>query len=172
MAKYNGSVELISGITPANGQDFPLVAAHAVQVDDDGTRLDEALKNVSTDIRKGKHRQVGKACLWYHNFYDWGNTDDEAAANLAQNDIVVAGGNLYANAGTKEDRTRQLNIITKAKNSKSESQVVFLYNNSILEKRRRLESHPWKRWLLGCQGSCETSWSSQNPYEMGNVPAT
>lgn len=64
MAKYNGSVELISGITPANGQDFPLVAAHAVQVDDDGTRLDEALKNVSTDIRKGKHRQVGKACLW------------------------------------------------------------------------------------------------------------
>ena len=35
---YNGSVELISGITPANGQDFPLVAAHAVQVDDDGTR--------------------------------------------------------------------------------------------------------------------------------------
>ena len=35
MAKYNGSVELISGITPANGQDFPLVAAHAVQVEDD-----------------------------------------------------------------------------------------------------------------------------------------
>ena len=85
MAKYNGSVELISGITPANGQDFPLVAAHAVQVDDDGTRLDEALKNVGTDIRKGKHRQVGKACLWYHNFYDWGNTDDEAAARIAQN---------------------------------------------------------------------------------------
>lgn len=51
MAKYNGSVELISGITPANGQDFPLVSAHAVQVDDDGTRLDEALKNVSTDTK-------------------------------------------------------------------------------------------------------------------------
>ena len=125
MAKYNGSVELISGITPANGQDFPLVAAHAVQVDDDGTRLDEALKNVGTDIRKGKHRQVGKACLWYHNFYDWGNTDDEAAANLAQNDIVVAGGNLYANAGTKEDRTRQLNIITKAKTANPNLKLFF-----------------------------------------------
>ena len=125
MAKYNGSVELISGITPANGQDFPLVAAHAVQVDDNGTRLDEALKNVSTDIRKGKHRQVGKACLWYHNFYDWGNTDDEAAANLAQNDIVVAGGNLYANAGTKEDRTRQLNIITKAKTANPNLKLFF-----------------------------------------------
>lgn len=125
MAKYNGSVELISGITPANGQDFPLVAAHAIQVDDEGTRLDEALKNVSTDIRKGKHRQVGKACLWYHNLYDWGNTDDEAAANLAQNDIVVAGGNLYANAGTKEDRTRQLNIITKAKTANPNLKLFF-----------------------------------------------
>lgn len=115
MAKYNGSVELISGITQANGQDFPLAEAHAIQVDDNGTRLDEALKNVSTDIRKGKRRQVGKACLWYHNFYDWGNTDAEAAARIAQNDIVVAGGNLYANAGSKEDRTRQLNIIAKAR---------------------------------------------------------
>lgn len=44
--------------------------------------------------------------------------------------------------------------------------------DSLMEKRRRLESHPWKRWLLGCRGSCETSWSSQNPYEMGNIPAT
>lgn len=115
MAKYNGSVELISGITPANGQDFPLVAAHAVQVDDDGTRLDEALKNVSTDIRKGKHRQVGKACLWYHNLYEFGNTDDEAAARIAQNEIVVAGGSLYAGSFSEADKERQLAIIAKAR---------------------------------------------------------
>ena len=115
MAKYNGSVELISGITQANNQDFPLMESHAIQVDDEGTRLDEVLGKVQYDARKGKHRQLGKACLWYHNFYDWGNTDDEAAANLALNDIVVAGGNLYANAGTEEDRVRQLNIIAKAK---------------------------------------------------------
>ena len=115
MAKYNGSVELISGITPANGQDFPLVAAHAVQVDDDGTRLDEALKNVSTDIRKGKHRQVGKACLWYHNLYEFGNTDDEAAARIAQNELVVAGGSLYAGSFSEADKERQLAIIAKAR---------------------------------------------------------
>ena len=78
-------------------------------------RLDEALKNVSTDIRKGKHRQVGKACLRYYDLYTFGNTDDEAAANLAQFDIVVAGGSLYGGADNEEDRTRQLNIITKAK---------------------------------------------------------
>lgn len=70
MAKYNGSVELISGITQANNQDFPLMESHAIQVDDEGTRLDEVLGKVQYDARKGKHRQLGKACLWYHNFYD------------------------------------------------------------------------------------------------------
>ena len=44
MAKYNGSVELISGLKQANGQDFPLVDASAVQVDESGTRLDKALE--------------------------------------------------------------------------------------------------------------------------------
>lgn len=45
MAKYNGSIELISGLKQANGQDFPLVDASAVQVDESGTRLDKALKD-------------------------------------------------------------------------------------------------------------------------------
>lgn len=45
MAKYNGSVELISGLKQANGQDFPLVDASAVQVDESGTRLDKALED-------------------------------------------------------------------------------------------------------------------------------
>ena len=43
MAIYNGSIELISGLKPKNGNDFPLVTAHNVQVDDNGTRLDEVL---------------------------------------------------------------------------------------------------------------------------------
>ena len=50
MAKYNGSVELISGITQANNQDFPLMESHAIQVDDEGTRLDEVLDT----MKKGK----------------------------------------------------------------------------------------------------------------------
>ena len=45
MAKYNGSIELISGLKQANDQDFPLVDASAVQVDESGTRLDKALKD-------------------------------------------------------------------------------------------------------------------------------
>ena len=43
MAKYSGSVELISGLKQANNQDFPLVDASAVQVNDNGDRLDEVL---------------------------------------------------------------------------------------------------------------------------------
>ena len=47
MAKYNGSIELISGITQKNGGNFPLVDATAVQVDDTGKRLDVRLKELA-----------------------------------------------------------------------------------------------------------------------------
>jgi hypothetical protein len=46
---YTGSVELISGIKQKNGQDFPLVDASAVRVDDE-TRLDDALSGLSADV--------------------------------------------------------------------------------------------------------------------------
>ena len=46
---FKGSIELISGITQKNNQDFPLIEAHAVQVDESGKRLDEALGSISID---------------------------------------------------------------------------------------------------------------------------
>lgn len=49
MSKYNGTIELISGIKQANDQDFPLVEASAVQVDDTGKRLDAELDAISAD---------------------------------------------------------------------------------------------------------------------------
>lgn len=158
MAKYNGSVELISGVTPANGQDFPLVAAHAVQVDDDGTRLDEALKNVSTDIRKGKHRQVGRACLWYHNFYDFGQNDDEAAAVIAQNDIVVAGGTLYGSGDySEDDKNRQLRIINKAR-ALNPNLKIFYYITIASWRRDGDWSH-----ILGKGGYWDAEEASKHP---------
>ena len=45
---YNGSVELISGITQKNGGSFPLMDASAVRVDD-STRLDVKLAAIDTD---------------------------------------------------------------------------------------------------------------------------
>lgn len=46
MAKYKGSVELISGITQKNNGNFPLMDASAVQVDDSGKRLNEILEEI------------------------------------------------------------------------------------------------------------------------------
>lgn len=51
LENYTGSVELISGIKQKNNGDFPLMEAHAVQVDESGKRLDEALEDLeSIDI--------------------------------------------------------------------------------------------------------------------------
>lgn len=133
-SEYNGSIELISGLKQANGQDFPLMEAHAVQVDENGTRLDEALKNVGTDKRKGKHRQVTQATLWYHNLYEWGNTDEEASARLAKNEVVVAGGSLWGGGEPSEaDKNRQIKIIQDAK--KLNPNLKFFYYITIASWR-------------------------------------
>jgi hypothetical protein len=43
LTNYTGSVELMAGITQKGGGNFPLIEANAVQVDENGTRLDEKL---------------------------------------------------------------------------------------------------------------------------------
>lgn len=51
LSNYKGSTTLISGLTPKNGGDFPLMEAHDIVVDNAGTRLDaklEALENALT----------------------------------------------------------------------------------------------------------------------------
>lgn len=45
---YTGNVEVIDGLTPANGQDFALMQAHHIQVDENGKRLDEKLDEMGT----------------------------------------------------------------------------------------------------------------------------
>ena len=55
---YNGSVELISGIVQANGQDFALVDAPAVRITDE-KRLDEALQ----DLQQGIEDVINKGIL-------------------------------------------------------------------------------------------------------------
>lgn len=157
MAKYNGSVELISGITQANNQDFPLMESHAIQVDDEGTRLDEVLDKVQYDARKGKRRQLGKACLWYHNFYDYGQNDDEAAAVIAQNEIVVAGGTLYAGSFTEEDKKRQLGIIAKARALNPDLKI--FYYITIASWRR---DGDWSH-ILGKGGYWDEAEASKHP---------
>lgn len=117
MAKYNGSVELISGITPANGQDFPLVAAHAVQVDDNGTRLDEALKNVSTDTKTPEDQGLGLAWLGWSNNIERGNGIENDAIMFSKHDIVgMQRLNLYSLADSRPRFTENtVKILKRAK---------------------------------------------------------
>lgn len=49
LSNYNGSVTLISGIRQANNGTFPLLEANAVQVAEDGTRLDEKMAELERD---------------------------------------------------------------------------------------------------------------------------
>ena len=58
---YDGTIELISGITQKNGGDFALIDAHAVQTDEQGTRLDEALTNLK--VQGGSSYEIGEGLL-------------------------------------------------------------------------------------------------------------
>ena len=50
LSNYGGSVTLISGLTPKNNGDFPLMEAHDVVVDESGTRLDEKLASLEQSL--------------------------------------------------------------------------------------------------------------------------
>jgi hypothetical protein len=45
LKNFKGSVPISSGLCGIGGRDYPLVQAHDIQVDEDGTRLDEVLEN-------------------------------------------------------------------------------------------------------------------------------
>lgn len=47
LTNYKGSIEVISGFTPKNKQDFPLLDAHSIQVDEAGKRLDDRLQELA-----------------------------------------------------------------------------------------------------------------------------
>lgn len=49
--KYKGTVRLTSGITQRGDNNFPLVNAPDIQVDDEGTRLDAKLQELKEDIQ-------------------------------------------------------------------------------------------------------------------------
>ena len=49
---YTGSIDLISGIRPKNGGNFPLVDAHDVQTREDGTRLDAELALIWAKLKE------------------------------------------------------------------------------------------------------------------------
>jgi hypothetical protein len=73
MSKYIGTTELISGLIQAGGNNFPLVHASAVQVDDDGKRLDSALEEAN--IKVYPITEVVGAVLMPDKYYVFGTVD-------------------------------------------------------------------------------------------------
>lgn len=60
LPNYTGTIKLISGLTQANGQDFPILEAHSIVVDEDGTRLDSIVSDVHNKMDKfGNMTYVG-----------------------------------------------------------------------------------------------------------------
>ncbi len=49
-SNYTGNVQMIDGLMPSNGQDYPLVDAHFVL--SNGQRLDDRLDNIADEIIK------------------------------------------------------------------------------------------------------------------------
>lgn len=76
MSKYNGTTELISGLIQANNQNFPLVDASAVQVDDNGKRLDRALEQINERLNSGTTGGGGSTSIYID--------EDELSAMLAE----------------------------------------------------------------------------------------
>lgn len=114
MSGYRGSIELISGLTPANNQDFPLMESHAIQVDDGGTRLDEVLECVE---RKGAQQGLELAWLGWSNNIERGNGIENDAIMFSKHNIVgMQRLNLYKLADSKPTFTENtLKILKRAK---------------------------------------------------------
>lgn len=117
MAKYNGSVELISGITQANGQDFPLMESHAIQVDDTGTRLDEALQSIKKENAVPMDQGLGLVWLGWSNNIERGNGIENDAIMFSKHALVgMQRLNLYRLADSKPVFTENtLKILKRAK---------------------------------------------------------
>ena len=94
MAVYNGTVELIAGITQKNGQNFALVNAPAVQVDDTGKRLDQALselgssQSIAPTFNENADYSEGQYVFYEGVLYRF--TEDHAAGAWLGTDAAIA----------------------------------------------------------------------------------
>lgn len=108
MAKYKGSVELISGLTQKNGGKFPLLDASAIQVDDNGTRLNQiiddikdgsAITQISYDNVTGKPQINGVELTGNKTAVELGIIDNTLAIENKAADAKVTGDKITALEG-------------------------------------------------------------------------
>ncbi len=99
MAEYQGSIELISGIVPKNGQSFPLVNAPDIQVSANGKRLDEWIRDAESASGRNTYiwSQDQAASVWTitHNLDSY-----PAVAVVDSAGSIVVGEVQYINRNT------------------------------------------------------------------------
>ena len=81
LGNYNGSVELMAGITQKGGGDFALVDANAIQTREDGTRLDAELETLQ--------RNIGEKADSGHNHDNLYCTEDDVDEAIRRNQSDV-----------------------------------------------------------------------------------
>lgn len=106
LQNYKGSVTLISGIKQANGQDFPLAEANAIQIDENGKRLDEVLdelnKGLSSSPIKSGTDESGKS-IPRTAVFEGNKVYTKGGVSLGQN--TSAGGKCFIlRSGKKETK--------------------------------------------------------------------
>ena len=131
MPKYYGSIKLVSGITQANGKDFPLVNAPAVQVDDEGKRLDTKLEELEQSINDAKSESSeALASLQEELEQSISTAKSEAIADAASKDdvlkstleegIATAKSEAISDAASKDDVLKSI-LENSIDNAKSEA---------------------------------------------------
>lgn len=83
---YNGSVQLMAGITQKGGGDFALVEANAIQTRENGMRLDEELEALQNNI-SGKANSVHSHDDLYYTEEEVDEKIEEAIAAIPSMEV-------------------------------------------------------------------------------------
>lgn len=95
---FMGSVEVQSGIKPKNGNDFPLIEAHSVLVDENDTRLDEYLENLEISGGGGTTFTTDETLTLSGGVLSVNTTDTPEADNT----LPITAGAVYTQLGNIE----------------------------------------------------------------------
>lgn len=95
---FMGSVEVQSGIKPKNGNDFPLIEAHSVLVDENDTRLDEYLENLEISGGGGANFETDHTLTLKDGVLKVNTANDAEADNT----LPITAGAVYTQLGNIE----------------------------------------------------------------------
>lgn len=121
MDNYKGSIELISGLKQKNNGDFPLLNTEQIQAKSDGTRLNEVIDDLNSNINNG----VGKSQI---NGSNTGEIFNDYTNNIASGDKSHSEGSETTSSGDYS-HAEGLNTVASGKASHSSGQGTYASGN-------------------------------------------